>query len=207
VSKEELLPLFPLQMVLFPNSVLPLHIFEERYKLLTNRCIEGNREFGINFVKDESISEVGCTATVMRVAKRYDDGRMDIEVCGRRRYRLLRYDTKKTPYLVGAVEYFPKQKEFVDPELVQKTIRLYNELIATVYKGRVPEVPLETAPKDLSFILAQKSGMDLQQRQTILELSMENERLKMLHNYFTDVIPKLHQIQEVQRIISSDGYL
>lgn len=205
--REELLPLFPLQVVLFPNSALPLHIFEERYKVLINECVEGKTEFGINLVNDNVVSDVGCTAVVKEVSRRYSDGRMDIVVQGQRRYTLQRYDTLMAPYLVGVVEYLPATDESVDEDLAQATVSLYNKLIATVYKGKVAVVRPAHVSGELSFLLAQKAGMDLVQRQRLLETPTENERLGMLHGYLADVLPRLQEYKEVERIVHSDGYL
>ena len=85
---EQLLPLFPLQVVLFPHSLLPLHIFEDRYKLLIRECVTEKTEFGINLVQDGTLADVGCTAVVTTIVRRYDDGKMDIVVQGRQRYLL-----------------------------------------------------------------------------------------------------------------------
>ncbi|HET6273171.1 MAG TPA: LON peptidase substrate-binding domain-containing protein [Bacteroidota bacterium] len=205
--REELLPLFPLQVVLFPNSALPLHIFEERYKILMNECLEEEKEFGINLVHGDTVSDVGCTAVVKEVYRRYDDGRMDIAVEGRRRYELQRYDTLAAPYLLGVVKYLNVPDEGVDEDLAHATVSLYNKLIATVYRGKLPQVSQGKVTRELSFLLAQKSGMDLLQRQRLLETLSENERLRMLHSYLAEVFPKLHEYQQIERVVKSDGYL
>ena len=74
---DALLPLFPLQVVLFPNSVLPLHIFEDRYKQLINECMAEKQEFGISLVQDNQVAKLGCTAIITQIMKKYDDERMD----------------------------------------------------------------------------------------------------------------------------------
>jgi len=204
---EELLPLFPLQVVLFPNSALPLHIFEERYKTLINECLEEEKEFGVNLVNGSVVSDVGCTAAVKEVYKRYDDGRLDIAVEGHRRYFLQRYDTLMAPYPIGVVEYLSVPDEIVDEDLAHATVSLYNKLIATVYKGKLPQVAERKVTPGLSFVLAQKSGMDILQRQRLLETPSENERLRMLHSYLAEVLPKLHEYQQIERVVKSDGYL
>ena len=204
---QELLPLFPLQLVLFPGSSLPLHIFEERYKILINKCIEETKEFGINLFHHNEFQKVGCTAVVTSVTQRYDDGRMDIIVLGRRRYTLLRYDVGRAPYMVGQVQFFVAMPERINKKLAEATVRLYNELVERVYKQQVPQIRIESYEPGLSFVLAQKAGMDLLQRQRLLESTSENERLKMLSSYLSGVIPKLERLGEIERIIQSDGYL
>jgi len=204
---EERLPLFPLQVVLFPGSMLPLHIFEERYKALINECTNGKREFGINLVDGQRFCPVGCKASVTQVLQRYDDGRMDIVVQGGDRYTLLRYGDDVAPYLVGFVEKLWDRNEQVDNEVARDTVALYNRLIAAAYKDKVQPVPAEAEVDGISFRLAQKAGMSLRQRQELLELCSENERLRLLHKYLTEVIPRLEDLEELERIIRSDGYL
>ena len=201
------LPLFPLPVVLFPDSALPLHIFEERYKILIGECVDGRREFGINLVQDGKVSRVGCTAVVKEVRKRYPDGRKDIVVVGRRRYTLGEIDSGRAPYFVGAVEFFGSVVDTVDRTLACETIQLYNALIEIVYKDQEHQQSFDQISTEPSFVLAQKAGMDVLQRQHLLELVSENDRLKVLRDYLTDIIPKLETMDEVNRVIRSDGYL
>ncbi len=204
---DEPLPLFPLQVVLFPGSSLPLHIFEERYKILIEESLRGSSEFGIALVTDQKIAEVGCTALVRAVARRYEDGRLDIVVEGKRRFRLRRYDQDRAPYLVGWVEFLPMSDTPADRGLSGDTIHLYNKLVSMVYKGKVQAVGPEHPQMGLSFQLAQKVGMDLTQRQTLLETESEDDRLLILHQYLQDVIPKLERLEEIERVVRGDGYL
>jgi ATP-dependent Lon protease len=196
--RGERLPLFPLRLVLFPRAALPLHIFEERYKILIDECVRGGKEFGINCMRDDQVSSVGCSAVVTDVVHCFEDGSMDIVVEGRRRYKLSSY---------GFVHYLDPVRERVDETLERDTVRLYNTLIEEVYPTKEHQVPLDLLGEETSFLLVPKAGMDIDQRQRFLELSSENERLAMLHAYFTEVIPKLKQAQEIDRVIWSDGYL
>ncbi len=201
------LPLFPLPVVLFPDSALPLHIFEERYRILIVECITEQSEFGINLVHEGKISEIGCTAVVEKLVKKYDDGKMDIVVRGKRRYRLLRVKSESRPYMVGDVEYLELERGSVDHKLAQETIRLHNTVIDLVHNDANRQLPIDSAVTGVSFVLAQKSGMDLLQRQHLLELTSENDRLELLSRYFTEIIPKLETMEEVNRVVRSDGYL
>lgn len=204
---EHLLPLFPLQVVLFPNSLLHRHIFEDRYKLLINECVTEKKDFGINLVQDGKIADVGCTAAVTTVVRRHEDGRMDIVVQGRQRYILKALDTERAPYFVGRVVMLTPSEEKVDRELAIATIELFNDLVSAVYKGKGYELLLELPSQSVSFVVAQKAGLDLTQRQQLLEMRTENDRLESLRNYLDEVIPKLKTMEEIERIIKSDGYL
>ncbi|MBM3767842.1 MAG: ATP-dependent protease La domain-containing protein, partial [Acidobacteria bacterium] len=100
-----LLPLFPLGVVLFPRTDLPLHIFEDRYKKMIGELLESTREFGIVLTMEKGIASVGCTARITNVTKTYDDGRMDIETTGYRRFEVEQLDEEED-YLRGRVEFF-----------------------------------------------------------------------------------------------------
>ena len=80
----ERFPLFPLGLVLLPGEVVPLHIFEERYKLMIGECLDEEREFGIVWLSDDGLKEIGCAARIRRVIDRMEDGRMNILVEGSR---------------------------------------------------------------------------------------------------------------------------
>ena len=204
---EDFLPLFPLDVVLFPRSSLPLHIFEERYKILVDKCVREGKEFGINLVHDGTFAEVGCTAGVTKVLRRYEDGRLDIVVEGRRRYILPRYDTGSSSYLVGVVEYLSQPQEKLNEILAHETVELHKRVIAIVYGDALPPHEFVAERPNLTFALAQKVGMDLGQRQRLLDLSLENERLEFLHSYLIEIMPKLEKLSEIERVIRSDGNL
>jgi Lon protease-like protein len=91
-----LLPLFPLELVLLPGAPLPLHIFEPRYREMISECLEHNRNFGVLRAKEESIAEVGCTAEIIAVTKKYPDGRMDIVTQGRERFEVLQLNQERS---------------------------------------------------------------------------------------------------------------
>jgi Lon protease-like protein len=184
-----------------------LHIFEDRYKVLVNECIREEKEFGVVLANGEHLAEVGCTAGIVAVQKVYSDGRMDIVVEGRQRFRVHRFDEKSAPYPVGEVESFDEASERVERSLVAETIRLYNALVTLVYKGKVEEIDQSTALQDLSFLMVQKAGMDVEQRQQVLELRSETKRLELLRDYLETVLPKIEQAGEIERIVRGDGYL
>ncbi len=204
---ENVLPLFPLQIVLFPGSSVPLHIFEERYKTLIGECIAEKKEFGVNLIHENEFLKVGCAARVSTVLHRYEDGRMDIVVQGTRRYRLERSVEGRAPYLLGHVRFLATTGEEVNKVLAADTIMLYNEFVSKVYRDQVARVDVHACDEGLSFRLAQKAGMDLLRRQKLLESESENDRLEMLNAYLTAMLPRLDRLEEVERIIRSDGYL
>ena len=88
MPSTNIIPLFPLGLVLLPQMPLPLHIFEERYKLMIGECLEKKKEFGIVYFNGTDIQAIGCTASIQKVLKRYDDGRLDILTQGENRFEI-----------------------------------------------------------------------------------------------------------------------
>ncbi len=205
---EIVLPLFPLNVVLFPGSALPLHIFEPRYRQLIRECLDKRwPEFGVSFLDKDKVSVVGCTAVVREVLQRYADGRCDIVVEGRQRYKIHRVDDASAPYALGHLSFLDDEPGTVDRNLQEETIGLYYTLLDAVYAGRPPSSTIGPNPSSVSFVIAQKAGMSLHQRQQLLETRSENHRLHLLHEYLKEELPKIQEAQEVQRIIHNDGYI
>jgi uncharacterized protein len=188
---SEMLPLFPLGAVLYPGMLLPLHIFEDRYRQLVRDLLDGPepRRFGVIAIRKgretgiegvQSLYEVGCIA-VLRRAEQHDDGRFDIVTVGTQRFRLRRLDESRL-YLQGEVEVLPE--ETVDPEAaapvvlaVQAAFRGYLDAL-TEYGGAT--VQLEELPDEpvlLSFVVAAAMVIDLPERQALLAESDTVRRL------------------------------
>ncbi len=203
----EILPLFPLNVVLLPRSSLPLHIFEDRYKTLIGECRVRHSHFGMTLVTDKGMAHTGCSAAVAEVTREYPDGRLDIVAQGRRRFRVLSCDPARAPYLTGTVEYIDDAVEEQDRNLAGETIALFNRLVEIAFKGRVSPIGLSDANLPLSYLMAQKAGLDLSDRQHLLEEVSENARLLFLRKHFKELIPRLKKAEEIERVLRGDGYL
>ena len=201
------LPLFPLKAVLFPGSLLPLHIFEERYKTLINECIESGSEFGINFVEGEKTDPIGCTASVKQVLKRYDDGRMDIVVEGNLRYTLKQLVENEAPYFVGEVSFFDDNQEEVNKSLRLQVVEMYEQFTDVVFNATAPSASTRESDERISFFLVQKSGLELKERQNFLSVRSENERLAVLKRHFEAMLPLIASRDKYERLVVNDGYL
>lgn len=179
----QLLPLFPLSLVLVPGMPLPLHIFEERYKEMIQDILSIEGEFGVVLAKDDGIVNIGCTAAVVNVLRKYPDGRLDLIAAGQRRFRIVSLDEDKS-YLRATVEYFDDEDlNEVSPELRHKAGAALRQL-AEVEPPEVPVAKMESAPR-LSFQIAQLVS-DLDKRQTVLALRSEIERLE----YLVRIVPE-----------------
>jgi uncharacterized protein len=176
------MPLFPLGTVLYPGLVLPLHIFEERYRQLVGDLLAGPepREFGVIAIRKgretgvEGVSalyEIGCAAALRQVA-RHDDGRFDVVVVGTQRFRLLGLDQSR-PYLQGAIEPLPEETgdeaaAALVARAVQRAFRDYLDVLATQGGARVDVPDLPDEPVLLSYLVAASIIVDLSDRQVML---------------------------------------
>lgn len=203
----EIIPLFPLNVVLFPQSLLPLHIFEERYKTLISECITYDNEFGINLIHEQEIRSIGCTAVVKEVTKRYAGGKVDIIVEGRRRYTLLNLVEAPHPYYSGRISWFKDIPEDHNDDLSVRAVQLYNQFVTVVFSGSVKQVQGNNIRQTRSFYLVQKSGLDLIQRQVFLSMNSENKRLEFLIQHFESLIPLLVSKKKVEELAKNDGYM
>ena len=122
------IPLFPLEMVLLPFKRVPLHIFEERYKLMVDMCREEETEFGIVWGTDRNFHEIGCAALITDLINRSPDGRMDIMVQGTRRFRV-QESFEIHPYITGIVEEIADEPEALDVALGMRVQNLYREAL------------------------------------------------------------------------------
>ena len=152
--ESPLLPLFPLDVVLFPDTPLPLHVFEPRYKEMIGECLERKLLFGVVRAKENALAEIGCTAEIVAVTKKYEDGKLDIVTEGRRRFQIRNVNHERS-FLQGEVVYFedePGTKKSVDVERAVKLHVQIMELLAAeagaIWK-RPPFSSSKIAPKTL----------------------------------------------------------
>jgi Lon protease-like protein len=178
----ELLPLFPLNTVLFPSMVLPLHIFEDRYKLMINTCLAQDKPFGVVLIYSGTEVEESAiphpVGTVARIAnwEWLPDGRMNILSIGDRRFRILEYADFESPYLTGSVEYWDDEPaDFLDlPKLMNNVGRNfidYLTLIMSLADQALPvsQLHLPTDPSMLSYQVASNLQIDVNEKQELLE--------------------------------------
>ena len=198
----DLLPLFPLSVVLVPSMPLPLHIFEDRYKEMMAEAISDHSEFGVVLAKEQGIANIGCSAIVEEVTRRYDDGRLDLVAMGQRRFRITSLDQEKT-YLRAEVQYFnDDDASEVPPDLRQKASSAYRQL-ASLEEGVAKEPKFERTR--ISFQLAQLIE-DFDKRQTVLALRSEIERLEYLIQIVPGYIEQRERIAFARRVAALNGH-
>lgn len=197
------LPLFPLGLVLYPGERTPLHIFEPRYKEMVGYCLDEDAPFGVVLFEEEEMADIGCTARIVNVAQTYDDGRMDIVVEGERRFRLLDlYDDES--YLTVDGETIDEPEETPKRNLQQRLITQHMRLLELA--GRTVRPSLYQDVKALSYVIAPNAGLSSQQKQDVLEILTENERVAYLVDHLEALIPRVRQMEDLRRRIQSNGH-
>lgn len=197
------IPLFPLNVVLLPGADLPLHIFEPRYREMVRDCLDKRREFGMLLSESNHIAGIGCTAEILEVAKRYDDGRMDILTVGHSPFRLLELYAQN-PLLEGSIEYLEEDNSPGEERSPRELLDLY-ETCYTLIFGNFPR-ELETAEaSQISYLVASKLPLELLCKQRILEVRNEAERQQRLVAYLRDWAPHLQKAYELRRQASGNG--
>jgi Lon protease-like protein len=209
---NDLLPLFPLEIVLLPEEPLPLHIFEDRYKTMMRECLQakaagaGQQEFGVVFVREQTLSPAGCTARIVNVTRRYEDGRMDILTVGNRRFEILLVHEEE-PYLQGAVEYFDDEgPDTPSDEVAEPAIDRFREAMRKLRNS--PEMPIHfTRPyRRLSFQFAAALPFDLEFKQQLLSLRNEPERLELVRGALESLLGQLDRMEKTQRKAGGNGH-
>jgi Lon protease-like protein len=197
-----LLPLFPLRVVVFPRTPLPLHIFEERYKEMVGEAIRAGSEFGIVLAKEEGIVNAGCTVKVGEVLKKYEDGRMDILTRGSRRFEILGINEEKS-YLRGEVEFFDDDDPGPAPaDLQEKALVQYRGALET---GELRDAEPALNDPQLSFQLAQ-AVQDLDFLSALLRNRSEPQRLKQLTDYLARMAPRLRASSRMRKLAPLNGH-
>jgi Lon protease-like protein len=197
----ERFPLFPLGLVLLPQELVPLHIFEERYKLMVGECLENDGEFGILWLSDDGLREIGCTARIVRLIDRADDGRMNILVEGGRPFRLLRR-IDDMPYPAGDIEPLEDFDPATDPELAEQARTRYAELVEKATEEK-PD-PDALAALD-AYGMAATVEHPPEAKQALLELRAENDRLRMVDEMFRTAIKRVAYAEETAERAQTNG--
>jgi Lon protease-like protein len=199
---RERFPLFPLGLVLLPHELVPLHIFEERYKVMIGECLEGESEFGIVWLSDEGLKDIGCSARITRVLESFDDGRMNILVEGAEPFRLVRR-IEDLAYPAGDVE--PLEDEYPDEEDLDASSaarRRYSDLVAEVTEERPDEKDLAALD---AYGMAATLDVALEAKQMLLELRSERARLEQLEGLFTEALNRIRHAERAAERARSNG--
>lgn len=195
------LGLFPLGIVLLPTEQIPLHIFEDRYQELIAECLADEREFGLLYADDEGLRDLGTRAAVTEVLERFEDGRLNIVVEGRERFRLLELTTGRS-FHTGVVEPVADVPDPADPADEERALALFRRLVELT--GAQVEGPPRDVPQ-LSFELAGRFEFAAELKQRLLALTSERERVHMLAEVLEGAATAVEREREIAERAAGNG--
>jgi len=207
MTGHQIIPLFPLGVVLLPQMELPLHIFEERYKVMINECLEQDRAFGVVHYDGTDIQSMGCTAKILDVIKRYEDGRMDIVTRGKTRFVIKDMDQSRI-YLQAKVLFFEDELESPsdnDATLAGEVIHLLKDLDRISKTRRNYNSLAGLDLKRLSFLIPSTEGFTPEERQQFLEITSPRQRLTKCTAVLKTVIQRMKISLKINKIIGGNG--
>jgi Lon protease-like protein len=199
-------PLFPLGIVALPSESVPLHIFEQRYRTMIERCLQAERgslgrEFGIVWLSDEELKPIGCACEIERVLERMLDGRINILARGTRVFRLLERQDD-LPYPAGVIEFLDEPDEQLDGEAADAAREHYRELVMQATDRAIETAELEAMD---AYRMAATVEFQVDAKQELLELRSENARLRLLAQLLRAAIERLELVERAQVRALSNG--
>jgi Lon protease-like protein len=194
-------PLFPLGIVALPSERIPLHIFEERYKTMMNECLQDEGEFGIVWLSEDGLREIGCACEIEQVLERMEDGSMNLLVRGTRPFRVVERQGHLA-YPAGIVEFVYDREEVPDPELLGAAHEAYAELVRRA-TDRDPDAA-ELAEMS-AYAMAATVDFGLDAKQGMLDLRSENARLRLVTRLFRAALKRLDFVDRAQARARSNG--
>jgi Lon protease-like protein len=197
------LPLFPLGIVMLPHELVPLHIFEERYKLMIGACLEEESEFGIVWFADDKLCDIGCIGRITQLLNTTDDGRMNILVQGTRPFRLIER-IPDLPYPAGTVELLDDDEPDAAPDVMAAARERYAALVERVTDRRPDDAELEQLD---AYGMAATIEFAPQPKQDLLEQRSEPERLRQVTSMLEETLKKLDFSEHAGELARSNGKL
>lgn len=213
------LPIFPLPLVLMPFEVLPLHIFEPKYKEMLEDVSEGTKLFGVSMFDPEAsfdgrpeVGSVGCTAEI-KESETLPDGRSNILTIGVIRYRITEYLDIGRPYLEAKVEFFEDEPSEDTSELEilgDEVFKLFERAAKASHTlsgqaGELPEIP-KAPPEQLSFLVSAAFGLDSGTKQELIECVETRERLERAKRYLNEAVKQVEETAMIDKISRTNGH-
>jgi len=212
------LPIFPLPLVLLPGELLPLHIFEDRYRKMLTDIEAGDKAFGIILFEaegefaDRPLTGSTGTVAVLRESETLADGRSNILTLGSSRFRLLDYIDGIEPYHVGEVELFDDEADD-SPELTKladETFELFKRIAKAAFKmggsrGSLPELE-RTDPEALSFLITAGFNFENELKMRMIEMTSTFDRLKKLEDVLTQAVGQIEESADIQTVARTNGH-
>jgi len=198
------IPLFPLDIVLFPGQAAPLHIFEPRYREMTRQCTDTQSPFGIVFLHEGNLAQTGCSAMIVKILKEYEDGRSDILTAGQSAFRLVHTYNEK-PYLEANVEYLEEDFTEVDSAVSLRLEQLCDQCHQILYGEDAPRFETEGGIS-LAYHVASELPVEAVIRQSLLEIRSEAVRQVRLVAHLAEWYPQLQKREHVRGKAAGNGH-
>ncbi|HEY2318082.1 MAG TPA: LON peptidase substrate-binding domain-containing protein [Solirubrobacteraceae bacterium] len=194
-------PLFPLALVALPGELVPLHIFEERYKTMMAECLDSGGEFGIVWMSDDGLREIGCACAIERVLEQMEDGRINLVARGTRPFRVLERQAH-LPYPAGVIQFVEDQADDTDPDLAGNARAAYADLVKRATDREPEDAELDEMG---AYDMAATVDFGLDAKQGLLDLRSENARLKLVTRLFRAASKRLDFVDRAQARARSNG--
>ncbi|MGE5680342.1 MAG: LON peptidase substrate-binding domain-containing protein [Bacillota bacterium] len=202
------IPIFPLNIVIYPDSSYELHIFEDRYRKMINECISGNHGFGIVSKIGQEISKIGSFVEITKIKKRYKDGKIDIVVKGTKRFNTVASYLTSEGYIEAVIEPYLDSSydnnNLLYSEIFEKFVQILDKINFELEPSFWTKL---NSTSFKSFKLAEKSGLTLEEQQQLLSIKSETKRLYFLKCHFDKIEKYIEETLVIKDIIMGDGYL
>lgn len=197
------LPLFPLDLVLYPDQTLQMYIVEEPYREMVERCIDRKEPFGVVYSREGKIAQIGSLAWIRQVVSRYESGMINVFVRGGDRFQVVDV-YHNHPYLTADVETIQEADEV--PNNADKERAITQHMRFLELSGKQVRPGIYQNQKYVSFVLATDAGLTVEQMQQVLEMQSENGRLSFLTGHFETVLPQVQEVEATRRKVQSNGH-
>ncbi len=194
-------PLFPLGLVALPSELVPLHIFEDRYKAMIERCLEEGSEFGIVWMAEDGLRPIGCACEIAEVVEQFEDGRINLIARGTRPFRI-EARQEELPYPAGTVEFLNDRGDDPDAGAAAAAHAAYADLVSEA-TDRTPDPDEISAMSAYEMAATVEFGLDA--KQGLLDLRSETARLKLVTRLFRAAIKRLDFVSRAQARARSNG--
>lgn len=198
------IPLFPLDLVLFPGAPLPLHIFEPRYREMIAECLDAGTSFGIVRSERDGLAVIGCTAQIVRVLHSYPDGRSDILTQGIDRFEIDQIDDSRS-FLQAEVTVLPDTGKAAARTAREECVAMHFEILSLL---GIAEHSLHlNLDAPVAYLLAAAVPGDLNFQQALLTMRSDDTRTETLLAYYREILPKLRRNKHAAQQASTNGHI
>jgi len=187
------IPLFPLKTIVLPEEILPLHIFENRYKSMISKCLDSDDMFGIIYRNDNQFSRIGCEVNIKKLLKEYEDGKYDILVKGQKRFEIINF-FKEDDLWYGEIKKIDEKYDFMNKKIFSKILDKYLQIL--LYYNINHDIQ-EEMKKSKSFDFTKNVVIPITLKQEFLELKDELERMNFIEKILDSIINNSDEVQNL----------